>query len=327
MKYIPFFLILMLSYLTNACLKVTSPTPDDPKQTPNEWRAEAALPEYLRIGGMVHQTSDKVYLLPGGGAYHFASIPEIMSFDGEKWTYEFRYDGFASAGGGYWQYNGLAYNVCGLNGSGAPTQEVVAIDFETQSTHLETQFLPARVSSLSSCSTPSKGYLTANFSYNTPLHKVYFYDFDTQIWDSIPKPVENETSPTLLAAQSDTLFLFYPTSEQHNLFYKTEGVSGWNPLPDFPGTLHNRGVFHQYKNYLIVGTGIDLNEQTNLLSDIWAFNINTSQWTAIAPYPGKALHSGFIFELNDRLYIGGGATSPTISNEVMNGEMWSIYLE
>ncbi len=323
-RYSVVFIVL---FSASSCLKMKSPRPDDPKQIVNEWRREADLPDYLRIGGMVHQTQDKVFLLPGSGAYHFASVPEIMSFDGEKWTYEFRYDGFASAGGGYWQHNGWAYNVCGVNGSYAPTRDVVAIDFESQSTHLVSEFLPGRVADLGSCSTSSKGYLTAVHTYGDTLRSIYYYDFESEIWDAMPKPTENENLQTLMATQADTLFLFYPTSDNNNLFCKIEGELEWHSLPDFPGSPRHLKSIHRYKNYLIVGMGIDYHNNENLLADIWVFNVGTSTWTEMAAYPGKAFHSGFIFEINDRLYIGGGATETTISKEVMNGEMWSIYLE
>ena len=321
------FIILLSNSCTNKNgIEMQAETPSEIK---NEWRREVDLPnDYLRLNAQIHQRNDEVFLLPGKGSYNFSIAPEIVKFDGDTWNWEMDYAGFAMAGySAYIQQENTGYLIGGVNGSSAPTNEVQLLDFDNQTITAQTEFPFGTFPFRSSAYSNSKGYMTNSFGNPGQNNTLFTFDLNLASWDSIPSPTNINYSKSYLATSSDSLFLYLSDRADQNFFFLKEGSTEWNVLPDFPGKTRSDIIFQKYKKYIIAGFGFDDESPEIILNDLWKFDIENKTWSAVESFAGKPIHSGFSFNLNNRFYIGGGATEKLISKEVMNEEIWSISFD
>lgn len=291
------------------------------------WKQEASMDEYLRFNAQVFEAEDHIFLLPGKGNHRFSSVPEIMKYDGNQWSFEITYPNWASAGNSvYWQHEDIGYLVAGVNGSSAPTDEVIKLDIEnaefTNATSVPDQPINEE---LTGNNTNTKRYISrVNPLDNTPT--IYSYDLDLGIWGSIPSPTDISTS-SKMEIIGDSIFFILTGFDYKNFFLYQQEEGAWISLPDFPGDPRTGSIFKKYKNYLIYGTGTNAQDHSTIQNDLWKFDLVSHEWERIEDFPATPFSSGFSFVLQDRFYLGGGITEIIVSKDAMNSEMWSFSLD
>ena len=102
MNNLNLFLFRNLSIVTFTLLNIVACSTND-VAFEGTWRQETSMDEHLRFDAQVFEEEDHIFLLPGKGSYRFSSVPEIMKYDGDAWSFEVIYPNLANAGNSdYW---------------------------------------------------------------------------------------------------------------------------------------------------------------------------------------------------------------------------------
>lgn len=282
----------------------------------NEWTKKANIPnDYLRLSANVITYNNEAYLLPGKGGTRFSSKPEIIKYSNNEWTQIVTYDGFANAGNSKSIINNdVIYILGGVNSSNAPTDEVRAFSITDTTFSNETRF-------------PLKTNIayTETEAFFGDHEEFVSYNFNSQITESLPLiSINQSVSSAKTTTENNTIYVFFDFLESNNFFAFDVNSKKWIQLPDFPGGSRSQASIISTKTDIYAGLG---SNQT-LFFDIWKYNIETNKWIEFAEYPGKHFSAGFSFELNNELFFGGGFTGGgSISNDVLNEEVYSIKVE
>lgn len=282
----------------------------------NKWTKRANIPnEYLRLDADVITYNNEAYLLPGKGGTRFSSKPEILKYSEHRWTQVATYGGFAVAGNSATIRNDdVIYILGGVNGSSAPTEEVRAYSITTNTSSNESRFPKADNATYNQ----TKAYFGNNETFSS-------YDFISETGELLPVIPSNEPiSSALLCSENNIIYALFDFLANDNFFAFNEDSKTWVSLPDFPGEKRSEALMTSTRTDIYVGLGYN----QGLLNDIWKYNIETSEWMKFMQYPGTAFSGGFSFELDNELFFGGGYTGGgSISNEVLNEEIYSIKVK
>lgn len=294
---------------------ITNCKSDDPTSVGNEkeWIKETSIPkDDLRLNADVITYNNEAFLLPGKGGTRFSSKPEILKYSDNKWSRIAVYDGFASAGNSISiRNNEVIYILGGVNGSNAPTTEVRAYSIVHNTFSDESRF-----------SSTANATYTETAAYFGTEKSFYSYTFQSNKIDSLPVIPSNESiSSAILISEKNIIYALFPSSEVNNFFAFNESLKEWIQLSDFPGGIRSDALIVSTITDVYAGMGSHLSP----LFDIWKYNIEANKWLMFTEYPGTHFSSGFTFELNNQLFFGGGYTGDgTISNDVLNDQIYSI---
>ena len=302
-------IICLFALLTNC----KSQDDTSPIEEINEWVQRSSLPtDELRLDANIITYNNRAFLLPGKGGSRFSTRPGILEYAEGNWTRVATYDGFATAGRSEAiRNNDEIYLLGGVNGSNAPTDEVRSYSISDNTFREETRFS----STFTATYTESKAYFGDENSFTS-------FDFSTNAVETLPVIPSNESiSAARLTTENNIIFAFFSLLESNNFFAFDTNSNEWSQLPDFPGESRTGALIVSTDSDIYVGLG---SNPTPLL-DIWRFNIETNEWLMFTEYPGTHFRAGFAFELNGRLFFGGGFTGAgPISPESLNEEVYSI---
>ncbi len=323
--------ILLLFLFFLACDSMNCIDDNDNDQNEIEWTKQASIPKDLRISAEVVTYNNEAYLMPGKGGSRFSIEPEILKYSNNIWSEIASYDGWANAGNsGAWINGDLIYLIGGLNGSGAPTDEVRSFslnntDFRTQN---ETPIPSGNRASVSSCNTDTKGYIGYGTSHNPDFQiedNIWTYDFASGIWESIPSPsIDQAPHFSLMTSENNCVYLLFPSLAANNFYRWEEKSKEWMDLADFPGDTRTESVIVSTETHIYTGLGRTTLGDEHIYDDIWQYNIEKNEWVAFSQYPSTPFHSGFAFEMNNELFFGGGATTVIISSDSLNDEIYRV---
>ena len=282
----------------------------------NTWIKQSNLPEDdLRLDADVVTYNNEAYLLPGKGGTRFSSKPEILKYSDSNWTTIAKFDGFASAGNSLSIRNDhVIYILGGVNGSNAPTEEVRAFSVRDNSFSAETRFS----ATTNATYTEDKAYFFSNESFSS-------FDFSSGSTESLPSiPTNEPVYSVLLTTENNTIYALFTAAAENNFFAFSAESKQWIELADYPAGTRTGASIVSTTSDIYAGLGVN----QEAFFDIWKYNFLSDEWVMFTEYPGVHFEAGFSFELNNELYFGGGFTGGgSISNEVLNEEVYSIRVK
>ncbi|WP_299189346.1 hypothetical protein [uncultured Aquimarina sp.] len=311
--FLKFLSLFYLVFLATNCNNDDNPTSIE---NINEWVKENSIPkDDLRLDASVITYNNEAFLLPGKGGTRFSSKPEILKYSNNEWTRIATYDGFADAGKSLSiRNNDVIYILGGVNSSNAPTNEVRAYSITNNTFSDETRFS----AKANATYTETKAYFGDNEIFSS-------FDFKTNNFESLPViPSSESISSAMLTTENNIIYALFSSLETNNFFAFNENSKEWIQLSDFPGGTRSDALIVSTKTDVYTGLGSNLSP----LFDIWKYNIETNKWFMFSEYSGTHFSSGFAFELNNQLFFGGGFTGGgSISNDVLNDEVYSIKIK
>ncbi len=85
-----------------------------------------------------------------------------------------------------------------------------------------------------------------------------------------------------------------------------EDLGNWIKQSDFEGIPRSNAVSFVLNNKVFVGSGYNVDEDNEYLTDFWMYDPGNDFWVKIADFPGSGRTGAIAFEANGKAYIGTG---------------------
>lgn len=149
------------------------------------------------------------------------------------------------------------------------------------------------------------------------------YDLDAKQWYDLAPLPSADWQPHLGVGFSFN-FAGYMGLGTTNEVWKFEGLS-WTRMSDFPGSKILLPIALSSDEAVYIIGGYDGTSQ--YLNDTWRYDPQSDTWQKRAPYPGKGRVALSGFVINNKVYIGCGASNVSAINQVVEGEIHKDFWE